>query len=411
MPEGREEPEPMKVLLAHPGTQTSFRLAAELHRASALSAYYTGFAISQGTAMDRFARLLPTGWSRRLGNRTLRDVPPRKVHIRPLLEAWAVARMSRGRDHQTILHRRNVSFQRSIPDRALRAADLVIGFDTSSEILARRCADFGVPFLLDQTHPDVGLAGVEEIRKRYPDWAEQAETRLPEVYQAEKEERRLATLIAVASSFSRRSLIDAGVQADKVRVNPLGVDIDRFTFRTAPNTGRLRFLFVGALTARKGIPLLLDAWRQLRTNEAELWLAGPASTATLSLLPELPGMRYLGQVPPQELASVFRQSDVFVFPSYCEGFGQVILEAMASGLPVITTTATAGPDIITPKKDGWIIERDSPGELVETMQSCLSDPAAVRQMAEGARATAEGFSWGAYRIRLIELASAVANRS
>jgi alpha-maltose-1-phosphate synthase len=393
----------MKVLLAHPGTQTSFRLAAELHRLSTLGAYYTGMAIARGSVWDRTSRLLPRRWQARLANRRIADVPAEKIHLRPVFEAWALAQMARRGDNQRVLHLRNKWFQRSIPDRALRAADVVIGFDTSGAILARRCARLSVPFLLDQTHPDSAVSGNEQIKRRYPDWAEGVEVRLPEVREAEREERDVARMVAVASSFSRRALIEAGVDPKKIRVNPLGVDCSRFSV-PQKSPGRLfRFLFVGAIIARKGIPLLLDAWRDLKSNNAELWLVGPASNKTLPLLPQLPGMRYLGRLPPNEVASAFQQSDVFVFPSYCEGFGQVILEAMACGLPVITTAATGGPDILTHGRDGWVIEHDNLAELVEAMRNCLANRAAIQPMGLRARQTAERFSWPAYGVRLMKL--------
>jgi glycosyltransferase involved in cell wall biosynthesis len=393
----------VKVLLAHPGTQTSFRIAAELHRLSALGAYYTGIAIAHRSLLERALPFLPRRWQRRLANRRIADVPAEKIHLRPLLEAWALGEIARGHDQQAIFHRRNSRFQSSIPDAAMRDAEVVIGFDTSSAILAQRCAQLAVPFLLDQTHPDIAASGNELIKRRYPDWADVVDVRRADVREAEKRERELATFIAVASSFSRDSLIAAGVDGSKIAVNPLGVDSGRFSVCKKSVPRPLRFLFVGAMIARKGIPLLLEAWRELGSRNAELWLVGPAPKKTLGLLPELPGMRYFGRLPPEELAAAFQQSDIFVFPSYCEGFGQVILEAMACGLPVITTTASAGPDIITHGSDGWLINRDDPAQLVAVMEECLAKPEVLTRKAIRARETAERFSWSAYAGRLFKV--------
>jgi len=90
------------------------------------------------------------------------------------------------------------------------------------------------------------------------------------------------------------------------------------------------------------------------------------------------------------------ESDVFVFPSYFEGFGLVLLEAMAAGIPVLTTTATAGPDIITQDHDGWVTEPGDLNMLVNAMQFCLQNRDQIATMRETARATAERFSWDAY---------------
>jgi glycosyltransferase involved in cell wall biosynthesis len=118
----------------------------------------------------------------------------------------------------------------------------------------------------------------------------------------------------------------------------------------------------------------------------------------------------LGKVSNTELAGIMAESDVFVFPSYFEGFALVLLEAMASGVPVITTTATAGPDITTPGEDGWIIEPGNLDALIEAMRFCLENRDRVTEMGANARRTAERFSWDAYGDRWVEILQAVTGR-
>jgi len=101
------------------------------------------------------------------------------------------------------------------------------------------------------------------------------------------------------------------------------------------------------------------------------------------------------------------ESEVFVFPSYFEGFALVLLEAMASGLPVITTTATAGPDITTPGEDGWVIEPGKLDALIEAMRFCLENRDRVTEMGANARRTAERFSWDAYGDRWVTILQGV----
>ena len=127
----------------------------------------------------------------------------------------------------------------------------------------------------------------------------------------------------------------------------------------------------------------------------------------MSLLPELPGMKHFDRVPHNEVPALMQQCTVFVFPSYFEGFGLVLLEAMACGLPVITTTATAGPDIVTEGEDGWVIEPGDLTSLVEKMTFCLEHPQIVREMGMHARRTAERFTWAAYGDRWMQILSEV----
>ena len=149
----------------------------------------------------------------------------------------------------------------------------------------------------------------------------------------------------------------------------------------------------------------------LGRKDAELWIVGPVS-------PTAPGnwldgacAGFFGKLSNTELAGVMAESDVFVFPSYFEGFALVLLEAMASGLPVITTTATAGPDIISPERDGWIIEPGNLDALVETMRFCRENRDRITEMGANARRTAERFSWDAYGDRWVEILQAVAGKA
>lgn len=395
----------MNVVVTHPGTQYSFRLAAELHRRRALAGFYTGFAFTEGGWFDKVTSLLPREWQRRLANRRLENVPPSRLHTRALIEFNARWKERRGDDSQAVWHQRAASFQYSIPEKVIQSATAVIGFDTAGWILANRCARVGVPFVLDQSigHPDAKPALYELAAQQYPRWSCGIEQRRNEVRAAEQQEHETASRIVAASSFTRRTLIDNNVAAEKIALNPYGVDCCRFHVRELKHKGPLRFLFAGLINARKGVPLLLEAWQNLRPPNAELWLVGGASRNAIELIPNLPGLKYWGRVPHREVVRLMQQCDVFVLPSYFEGFGLVLLEAMACGLPIMTTTATAGPDIITEGVDGWNF---TPGDLVrleELMTLCLENAAQLVEMGRQARVKAEKFTWNAYGDRWLNI--------
>jgi glycosyltransferase involved in cell wall biosynthesis len=399
----------VKILLAHPGTQHSYRLAAEFERHDALLGFYTGAAFPPGGLVDWAARVLPSKWRRRVANRRIVGVSPRRLHRRLASETIAILSRRRGNDSQETWHRRAQSFQKSIPNSAFAAASAIVGFDTAAWILAQRSAAMRVPFLLDQSigHPDAKASYFARMQQRFPAWNDGFALRRPEVRQAEQTEHDLADCVVAASSFTRRTLIENGVDAAKVKLNPYGVDSERFRMGSRDGSRPLRFLFVGAITARKGVPLLVDAWRKLAPLGAEMWLVGAASDQVKPLMPELPGWTHFDRVPRAEVAGLMQQCDVFVFPSYFEGFGLVLLEAMACGLPVITTTATAGPDFVTEGESGWVIEPGDCDALVDRMSFCLERPHVVRDMGSQARATAERFTWTAYGDRWMEILAEV----
>lgn len=388
----------VKALLAHPGTQYSAQLARELGRLGLLYRFWTGFGVAEGSRWGAIANSIPP-LQRALHNRIIPNLSPAQIRVLPSLELGYLAGMRVGGESQSVIHWRNTRFQRAIPERELEACDAGIGFDTSSATLIDRFHRLNKPFALDQTiaHPKAKALAYNLIRERYPEWSRDLEVRSQEVSQAEAAEHQSADRIVVASSFTKSTLLSNGVAAEKISVNPYGVDLNRFRLQDRKEQKPFRFLFAGLISARKGIPQLLEAWGKLNLADAELVLAGPMShTAPSKWLGASAGVRYVGKVTNAALADLMSESDVFVFPSYFEGFALVLLEAMACGLPIITTTATAGPDLVTEGHDGWIIPPGDLDALVHVMRECSNQRDQVARMRTPARATAERFSWNAF---------------
>lgn len=388
------------VLLVHPGTQHSYQLAKQLARHGKLSEFWTGFALPEDAWYTRAVQtLLPETFGDKLGNRIVRDVPAELLRTKPLIGLKAVRQIRHGRPSQQVFHAINGKFQTKIPASSLKRASAVIGFDTASWLLAENVTMRGKPFFLDRSisHPSSNEEALRNAGRQFPEWNVSFQSRLAEVLEAENREHSLATRIVAASSYSKRTLVSWGVEADKIVVNPYGVDLERFQ---PGNNGRadrpVRFLFVGTISARKGIPLLIEAWGSLGFHHCELWLAGPVSDSVRPLIPELPGLKVLGKYPHSKLPALFKQCDVFVFPSYCEGFGLVLLEALASGLPIITTDATAGPDLIQDGVEGFITPSGDIDRLCQAIRFFVDNPNKLSEMSRAARRCAEKFTWDAY---------------
>jgi glycosyltransferase involved in cell wall biosynthesis len=383
------------VLLVHPGTQYSHHLATELQSLGYLGRFWTGFAVPSDGLVRRLSGALPPRLRRIVRNRSL-PLPSARLRTRPRLEWSATLRLQRHESPQRVLHERNERFQRAVPDAEIQSSDVVIGFDTASAILAERSARLGRAFVLDQStpHPLSKERAYETVRREFPDWATTVESREPAVLAAEEAEQRLARRIVVASSFCRSTMLACGVPAERIIVNPYGVDIE--AFQPQPRGSRpLRFLFAGHISAIKGVPLLLRAWAGIAVGTAELWLVGQRPDGRAPGL-DAGGVKWLGKRAAEEMPALMSQCDVLVLPSYFEGFGLVLLEAMASGLPVITSDATAGPDLVTEGREGFVI----PAGDVEALQARLSffmkQGASLPGMAAAARAVAESFTWTAY---------------
>jgi glycosyltransferase involved in cell wall biosynthesis len=161
-------------------------------------------------------------------------------------------------------------------------------------------------------------------------------------------------------------------------------------------TSPLRFIYAGGCSIRKGIPVLLEAWEKAQLREAELTLVGSWQLA-VDRLKQLPrGVRFVGPVGPERLREFYRESDVFVFPSFFEGFGLVILEAMACGLPVIASDRSAGPDVLD-DSCGRVVAAGDVEQLVESLRWFGTNRDRLPGMKKAARIKAESFTWENYR--------------
>jgi glycosyltransferase involved in cell wall biosynthesis len=391
----------LAVLLAHPGTQYSSHLARELSRRGMLDAFYTSLAINAESALARglspLARMVgrESVWQ----NRLLYGVPAAKVHCYPGLEVSSFWHTRRRESPISVYRRRNDRFQLKIPYEALAAAQAVIGFDTSSHILARRAILIGRRFFLDRSIAyEGGVNGLfATLRERFPDWSETVPHKSAADLEIEEREHSLANVIVVPSKFVAQTLINSGVPAGKIRVNPFGTDLERFSVRPATNSdGPLVFLFVGALSARKGLPLLLQAWDRLQPRRAELWIVGGGLVPSRVRRDSQNSIRWLGPVSREKLPGVFQQADVFVFPSYFEGLAQVQIEAAACGLPVIGTSASGAEEIIEEGETGYLIEPGNLEQLVERLREFLARPALAQEMGEQVKKKRSALSWSLY---------------
>lgn len=389
-----------RVLLAHPGTQHSHRLAHELAARNLLGEFWTGFAIhKEGTLAHAARSLLPETILRRLSSRIIDGIPISSLRTLPWIELMALSRLRCGTEAEKVLHERNRRFQEAIPPSAFQGISAVIGFDTAAWILTRRARHAEIPFILDRSiaFSAIGRRDTNPHARLFPEWSDGAFGEHSGFLELQRREHAEATCIVSASSFTRRTLVDSGVDPTKIVTIPYGVDANAFQPSTGrPSGSKVRFLFVGAIGARKGVPVLLQAWAALSGKGGELTLVGPVHPKDEHLLGHRPHVKILGKRPHIDLPAIFAEHDVFVFPSLFEGFGLVILEAMASGLPVITTDATAGPDVISEGEDGFVVPAGDPEALRDRMAWSLENPRRINEMGRAARETARRYSWERY---------------
>lgn len=216
------------------------------------------------------------------------------------------------------------------------------------------------------------------------------------------EEIALADRIVVATSFTRETLRRHPGFGAEVSVLPYGAPSVEGAEKGRRAGGPLRVLFAGSLGQRKGLAYLLEAV-ELPGVEVELTLIGRPAGRCAPLERALGRHRWIESCPHAEMLAEMRRHDVLVFPSLFEGFGLVILEAMAQGTPVITTAHTAGPDVITDGVDGCIVPIRSAEAIAARLEGLARDGDELERMGRAARATAARFAWADYRRGVAEV--------
>jgi glycosyltransferase involved in cell wall biosynthesis len=223
--------------------------------------------------------------------------------------------------------------------------------------------------------------------------------------QQKREEMELADLVLAPSTFVEET-IRAFHPNKAISLAPYGVDLEFWT-PCARNEGSdvLRFIYAGQNSLRKGIPILLQAWEKAALRSAELHLVGSwyLSDRKKASLPR--GVTHVSALSSEALRDHYRRADVFVFPSFFEGFGLVLLEAMACGLPAIASTATAGADVLTEASGRLLPPGDLDG-LVDALRLFDKNRGALPAMGRAARKTAEECTWDRYRRAVAEATSA-----
>lgn len=206
-----------------------------------------------------------------------------------------------------------------------------------------------------------------------------------------EEEYLLADRIRVSSEWSRQSMTAHGVPADKIEVIPLPVDLTRFQPRTnqTNQNGPLRICFVGDLSLSKGFVYLTQAIRKLGAQFAALQIVGATGNRQTRRLLDRERKDLSLTAAPGDPVPAYHRAELFVLPSLHDGFGFVVAEAMACGLPVIVTKDSGSAGLVRNAENGWIVPAGEVEPLTEALEEALCRRQKLAEMGRQARATVE----------------------
>lgn len=286
--------------------------------------------------------------------------------------------------------------------RLVARADVFNGWTGSSLRSIQRAHEVGLPSVLQtgsahiRTQRDLIAAEIKE-------WGIDEALPHPRVMERAVREYEAADLIVAPSRFVERTFIAEGVPESKIRIVPWAA----VPIHTPAVTDRARqpaapmILFVGGCSLRKGIPSLIESARRLR-GRARFRLVGQPNPDLFSRLGGLPdNMTAVGPKSGEDLASEYREADIFVLPSIEDGSALVTIEAMLAGLPVVVSDQ-AGAALLTEGKSGFVFPAGDSDALTERLLTLIADPGLRANMGSAAREAARPRTPQVYGRELIE---------
>ena len=400
------------LLFTHPTGNANVRHAAlGLFRAGLLEEFWTCLSFRAPAQLDR---LLPARIAGQLRRRSFPAELSTAIHTRPFREVVRLFAPAAGFPglvkHETgrfsvdaVYHALDRAVARRLRQRAFRG---VYAYEDGAQFSFLEARRRGIRTLYDLPigYWRAARALLLDEAEREPEWADTLTGNRDSEAKTERKdaELALADVVFVASTYTRRTLGEASNFKGTVVVVPYGAPVvTPTTHIPAPAPAKkLRVLFVGSLGQRKGLSYLFAACRRVHSAVTLTVIGRKPSEPCPALDRELGAVRWIPSCPHQQILAEMAAHDVFVFPSLFEGFGLVLLEALAMGLPIITTPHTAGPDLIHDGVEGFIVPIRDPAAIAGRLELLHREPARLAEMSRQARRCAREYSWANYEATL-----------
>jgi glycosyltransferase involved in cell wall biosynthesis len=206
--------------------------------------------------------------------------------------------------------------------------------------------------------------------------------------------RRADGMIAVSENTRQDAIRVLGIAADRIQTIHSGI-AESYYGAVPTRRARRYALYVGTIEPRKNLNTLLDAWALLKPSlrdEFDLAIAGPRGWSSDQTFARIEReATYLGYVPEQELPGLTAGATVFVYPSLYEGFGFPVAQAMAAGVPVLTSNNSCLPEIVG--DDAILVDPRSAAEIALSLTRMLESESSLKDLAARGRKRAELFRW------------------
>ena len=343
----------MKVTTSCSGRFHIYDQARELHRHGMLH-----------RLINDYPRLISKRW----------DIPNEKTTV--LLSHGIKARIARKlaphlSDYfqSKVAHKLHRDFASQVAENIPGDTDIFIGLTSFSLAALKKSKMLGALAIVDHASNHLSFDyeanisealhwGIRPIEVKYAQWA----------IDQENEEFREADYIFLLSNLAKKTLVSSGVNPNKIFINPCGVDMQKF-YPGIKKDNVFRVVQVGSISLRKGTLYLIKAFNELNLPNSELHFVGEFENRedfkTLLRKKINNKIHFHSSIPQFKLVDFYHQCSMAVLASVSDGFGMVVPQAMACGLPVIVSDSVGAMDAISSGENGLIFRSSSLEELKE----------------------------------------------
>jgi starch synthase len=397
-----------QIILSHSGKQHSYHVAKALKDLGYLKKFHTSSYVKHKWVQNFITRTNNQFWSKRFTD----DLYGKSVSANWRFEVNEMIqrKLKKGAlDIEKMVYQRDEKFDQYLSKKILKEVHPIFwGFQGSSlnSLKATKKKDGLAICELATAHVTYAQKILQEEMLLVPEWADTiSNVVFPTAYQKRlEEEPQVADVVIAASQFTKLSLMDAGIDEKKIQLLPLGASIEHIRYHPESiiTTNRpLKLLFAGTMTQRKGISYLLDAMKHFDKSEVELHCIGHQFGTNPGYQQYKDQYVYHGPMSQHQLFNNYCEYDALILPTIFEGFALVIVEAMAAGLPVITTANSIGPELITDGENGYLVPIRDTKALVSKIETlCQLNSDERKKMSLLAREAALNYSWKNYALRL-----------
>jgi glycosyltransferase involved in cell wall biosynthesis len=393
-----------RVFFIQDGGRLHYALPRALQRAGLLEAMHTDFYSRPGSVERLLAEGI--GWFRaRYGKKLLarfsEELDSSKILRDPLL-FFKVSLSRKFLRSQAQFDRWWADeIGRSAARRGFGEANVAMGYVRNlSPAWLTEARRRGLKTVADQIIAPAAIETAETLRQheRWPGWEASssthfvAEQRIVERHEWETFEQ--LDRITCASSYVRAGLIEVGIDEDRIDVLPYPIECGDWKFVDRSNrSGPVTVGFVGYVGLRKGTPYFFETARRFDPSRVRFVMVGPVAV-TANGLAHQGAVELVGGVPSSEVVRRLESFDVYYFPSTCEGSAGSLMEAMATGLPVVCSPNSG--TVARDGREGFVVPYDDVDAAAERIERLVRDVELRREMGRNARARAESLGIDEY---------------